>query len=113
MTDIQQASGSFAPPEITGAKAVITGKVPVAAFMNYAVRLASMTQGKGALSLKVAEYQPCHQTDAVIALKSYNKDADPAYTSSSIFCAKGQSYSVPWDEAQEHMHIKNDFEPIS
>ncbi|MBW4080694.1 translation factor GTPase family protein [Paenibacillus sp. S150] len=110
MTDIQQASGSFAPPEITGAKAVITGKVPVAAFMNYAVRLASMTQGKGALSLKVAEYQPCRQTDEVIALKNYNKDADPAYTSSSVFCAKGQSYSVPWDEARAHMHIKNGYE---
>lgn len=112
MTDIQQASGSFAPPEINGTKAVITGKVPVATFMNYAVRLASMTQGKGALSLKVAEYQPCHQTEAVIQHKNYNKNADPVYTSSSIFCAKGQAYSVPWDEAQGHMHInKHDFLP--
>ncbi|MCE3200974.1 GTP-binding protein [Paenibacillus sonchi] len=113
MTDIQQANGSFSPPEITGTKAVITGKVPVATFLNYAVRLAALTQGKGSLSLKVAEYQPCHQTESVIALKNYNKDADPAYPSSSIFCAKGQSYSVPWDEAQAHMHITNDFGPIS
>ncbi|MHA6532055.1 GTP-binding protein [Paenibacillus sp. BAC0078] len=111
MTDIQQASGSFAPPEIIGSKALITGKAPVATFMNYAVRLASMTQGKGALSLKVAEYQPCHQAEAVIRLKNYNKNADPVYTSASIFCAKGQGYSVPWDEAQAHMHIKYDLLP--
>ncbi|OKP91600.1 elongation factor G [Paenibacillus helianthi] len=113
MTDIQQASGSFAPPEMTESKAVITGKVPVGTFMNYAVRLASMTQGKGALSLKVTEYQPCHQTITVVALKNYNKDADPAYPSSSIFCSKGQAYPVPWDEAQEHMHIHNDYPPVS
>ncbi|KWX86988.1 elongation factor G [Paenibacillus riograndensis] len=112
MTDIQQANGSFSPPEITGTKAVISGKVPVATFLNYAVRLAALTQGKGALSLKVAEYQPCHQPESVIALTNDNKDADPAYPLSSIFCAKGQSYSVPWDESKAHMNITNYEFPI-
>lgn len=106
MSDIQQASGSFDPPEITGSKAIITGTVPVATFMNYGVRLASMTQGKGMLSLKVAGYQPCHQTEAVIEQRNYIKNADPAYSSTSIFCSKGQAYPVPWDEAEQHMHIK-------
>ncbi|MNC74037.1 hypothetical protein D3C75_1253270 [compost metagenome] len=74
--------------------------------MNYAVRLASMTQGKGALSLKVAGYQNCHQAEHIIQQKQYDKNADPAYSSSSIFCSKGQAYAVPWDEAERHMHIK-------
>lgn len=106
MSDIQQASGSFSPPEITESNAVITGTVPVASFMNYGVRLASMTQGKGSLSLRVAGYQPCHQTGTVIQQRNYNKNADPAYSSTSIFCAKGQAYPVPWDEAEQQMHIK-------
>lgn len=106
MSDIQQASGSFNPPEIMESKAVITGTVPVSSFMNYGVRLASMTQGKGSLSLRVAGYQPCHQTGTVIQQRNYNKNADPAYSSTSIFCAKGQAYPVPWEEAEQHMHIK-------
>ncbi|MEK5237181.1 translation factor GTPase family protein [Paenibacillus sp. FSL L8-0470] len=106
MADIQQASGSFAAPEMTDQVAVVTGTVPVDTFMNYSVRLASMTQGKGSLSLRVAGYQDCHEPETVILSKQYNKNADPAYTSISIFCAKGQAFSVPWDEAEEYMHVK-------
>lgn len=106
MADIQQASGSFATPEMADQTAVITGTVPVATFMNYSVRLASMTQGKGSLSLRVAGYQNCHQAERVIQNKQYDKNADPAYSSISIFCAKGQAFSVPWDEAEDHMHVK-------
>ncbi|CAH1191585.1 Elongation factor G [Paenibacillus auburnensis] len=106
MADIQQASGSFTAPEVTEQAAIITGTVPVATFMNYSVRLASMTQGKGSLSLRVAGYQNCHQAESVIEHKQYDKNADPAYSSISIFCSKGQAYSVPWDEAERHMHVK-------
>ncbi|WP_238654932.1 elongation factor G [Paenibacillus piscarius] len=105
MSDIQQAGGSFEPPDLTESKAVITGTAPVASFMNYGARLASMTQGKGSLSLRVSGYQPCHQAEAVIQQRGYNKNADPAYTSASIFCAKGEGYTVPWEEAARHMHI--------
>lgn len=104
MTDIQQAHGRFNPPETGAETAVITGVVPVVTFMDYAVELASMTHGKGAITLKSGGYEPCHQTETVIARKNYNKDADPAYTSSSIFCAKGQAYSVSWEEAPNKMH---------
>lgn len=104
LTDIQQAHGRFDPPETGDRTAVITGVVPVSTFMDYGVELASITHGKGAISLKFGGYEPCHQTETVISRKNYNKDADPAYTSTSIFCAKGQSYSVPWEAAKRHMH---------
>lgn len=74
--------------------------------MNYGVRLAAMTQGKGSMSLRVAGYEPCHQTGAVVEQRNYNKNADPAYSSASIFCAKGEGYAVPWGEAGQHMHIQ-------
>ncbi|AIQ52692.1 elongation factor G [Paenibacillus sp. FSL R7-0331] len=109
MSDIQQASGSFAAPEINGETAILTGTVPVATFMNYPVRLASMTQGKGALSLRAGGYQTCHQTEHIISMKQYDKNADPAYQLASIFCSKGQAYPVPWDQAAGHMHVKIEY----
>lgn len=104
ISDIGQASGKFDAPVTEGDKAVLTGTVPVATFVDYTSQLASFTQGKGVLSLTLAGYDRCHNEEEVIERIGYNKDADPEYTSSSIFCAKGQGYTVPWDEAEEKMH---------
>ncbi|WP_019637176.1 elongation factor G [Paenibacillus fonticola] len=104
ISDVQQAHGSYDAPRTEGNKAVLTGKVPVATFMDYNSQLASFTQGKGALTLTSAGYDRCHNEQEVIERIGYNKDADPEYSSSSIFCAKGQGYTVPWDEAESKMH---------
>lgn len=105
LSDIQQAHGRFEPPVTEGNKAVIAGKVPVATFMNYGSQLASFTRGRGTLQLLFGGYERCHNEKDVIEQISYNRSADPEYTSSSIFCSKGAGYSVPWDEAEEKMHI--------
>lgn len=107
LSDIQNAHGSFNPPVTAGSKAVITGKVPAATFMNYSTELASFTQGKGVLNLVFAGYNPCHNEEEVIERIGYNKDADPEYTSSSIFCSKGQAYIVTWDKAEDEMHLEH------
>ncbi|WP_078546666.1 GTP-binding protein [Litchfieldia alkalitelluris] len=104
LSDIQQAYGYFNPPVTEGDKAILTGTVPVSTFMNYSNKLATLTQGKGSISLIFSGYNQCHNEEEVIDSKSYNKQADPDYTSSSIFCSKGQGYSVPWNEAEEKMH---------
>ncbi|MFL6556896.1 MAG: GTP-binding protein [Bacillus sp. (in: firmicutes)] len=104
LTDIQNAHGSFNPPITEGNSTLLTGKVPVATFMNYGPVFASITQGKGTLNLVVGGYYPCHNPNQVMERINYNKDADAEYTSSSIFCSKGQGYSVPWDEAESKMH---------
>lgn len=105
LSDIQQASGRFGAPETIGNKTVVTGRVPVATFMNYSTAFASFTNGKGALSLQFGGYEECHNTADVIEMLGYNKDADPEYTSTSIFCAKGKGYAVPWHEAEDAMHL--------
>lgn len=104
MTDVQQAAGTFDPLEITEDYALLSGRVPVATFMNYSTQFAAYTNGKGAITLTFDGYDVCHNTEEVIERISYNKDADPEYSSSSIFCAKGKGYSVPWHEAQSMMH---------
>lgn len=108
MSDIQQAQGSFEPPEIQGETAVIAGEAPVATFMDYAEKLASFTKGRGVLTQRLSGYKPCKSVEQVLDLKQYDKNADPEYTSSSIFCSKGKAFSVPWDEAEKYM-IPNDY----
>ncbi|WP_342509973.1 translation factor GTPase family protein [Sporosarcina sp. FSL K6-2383] len=104
LSDIQQAHGSFEPPETLGDKVLVKGRVPVATFMNYSTAFASFTHGKGTLRLQFSGYDRCHNEEQVIELLGYNKNADPEYTSTSIFCAKGKGYPVPWDEAEAAMH---------
>lgn len=104
LSDIQQAYGTFEPPETVGDKVIVQGHVPVATFMNYSQVFAAITNGKGALSLQFSGYDICHNVEEVIAHLNYDKDADPLYTSSSIFCAKGKGYTVPWHEAKAAMH---------
>lgn len=104
MFDIQQAHGTFEPPVMTETTAMLVGKVPVATFMNYSAIFAAYTNGKGVLSLQFAGYDVCHNTEEIIAQKNYDKNADPLYTSSSIFCKKGKGEVIPWDEAEQAMH---------
>lgn len=104
LSDIQYASGSFEDPKTDGDKVIISGRVPVANFMSYGVELASLTQGKGSLTLSFAGYFACHNQEEVIKRIGYNKDKDATYSSSSIFCSKGQGYTVPWDQVEKELH---------
>ncbi|OIK16654.1 elongation factor G [Bacillus sp. MUM 116] len=104
LSDVQAAHGRFDSPMTELDKAILTGIVPVATFMTYSQELASFTQGKGRISLTFAGYYRCHNEKAVIERIGYDKSADPEYTSSSIFCSKGQGFTVKWDEAEGMMH---------
>lgn len=106
LSDIQRASGIFDPPQTTETQAVLTGRVPVSTFMNYSAEFASFTHGRGSIRCVFSGYDRCHNTEEVIERMGYRKEADQLYTSSSIFCAKGAGYSVPWDEAEAKMHLE-------
>lgn len=104
LTDIQTAHGNFNAPETSGNYVMVTGRVPVATFMNYSTDFASYTGGKGVLVLTLDGYGPCHNPEEVIQASGYDKSVDPEYSSSSVFCAKGKGYTVPWQEAKAAMH---------
>ena len=104
LSDIEKASGTFDPPETKGSKFVIRGRAPVSTFMNYPTELAAFTGGKGMINLVFGGYDICHNQDEVIDKIDYDKNADKEYSSSSVFCSKGESYIVPWYEAKEEMH---------
>lgn len=104
LSDITKLSGKFENPVMYENKAIIKGTGPVATFFNYNIELLSFTKGTGSIYVKFAGYQKCHNQEEVIQKRQYQKDADIEYTSSSVFCAKGTSFLVKWDEAEKYMH---------
>ncbi|KYH28346.1 Tetracycline resistance protein TetO [Clostridium thermopalmarium DSM 5974] len=104
LSDIQRLNGSFDPPETIDNKVIITGRGPVATFMNYSMEFVYFTKGKGKLNFVFDGYDKCHNEEDVIKKIGYNKDADIEYTSTSIFCSKGQSFLVSGENAAAYMH---------
>lgn len=104
LSDIQRASGVFETPKTIGDKVIIVGRGPVATLMDYPMELVAFTSGKGIIKLVYGGYDLCHNQEEVIERINYNKNADKEYSSSSIFCSKGQAYIVPWNRVEEEMH---------
>ncbi|MDI9216554.1 GTP-binding protein [Clostridium tertium] len=106
ISDIQRLNGSFDPPETKLNKVSITGRGPVATFMDYSSEILTFTKGKGSISLIFDGYDVCHNTEEAIEKIGYDKNADIEYSSSSIFCSKGQGFVVPWDKVEEYIHCE-------
>lgn len=104
LSDINKMHGEFDVPKTVGNSCFISGRGPVSEFMDYPSDIASFTKGKGKISFVFAGYDVCHNQENVIKDIGYNKNADIEYTSTSIFCSKGQAYKVPWDKAKNFMH---------
>ncbi|MFW6294968.1 MAG: GTP-binding protein [Halanaerobium sp.] len=105
MSDIEKAKGSFKTPEIKEEQALIKGKAPASTFMDYPVELRAFTGGKGIINLKFGGYDLCHNSQQIIEASNYDKNNDPEYSSSSIFCAKGKGYTLSWEEAEIKMKV--------
>lgn len=104
LSDIQRLNGSFDPPQIYYNKAIIMGRGPVATFMNYSMEFISLTKGKGKINFTFDGYDICHNEEKVIKKIGYDRNADIEYTSTSIFCSKGQGFLVSGNEAETYMH---------
>lgn len=105
MMDIQRMSGSFNPPETVGDSSVINGTAPVSTMYDYSRDVMQYTHGKGKLMCALKGYEPCHNTDEVIADIGYDCDADTDNPCDSVFCSHGAGYNVKWNEIKSHMHL--------
>jgi small GTP-binding protein domain len=104
LSDIQKMSGTFEAPQTVSGKVSINGRGPVASFMNYSAELVSFTKGKGSITMFFDGYDRCHNEVEVIERSGYDRGADPEYTSKSIFCSHGTSFTVEGSEVEQHMH---------
>ena len=104
MSDIQKMGGTFEAPVQMDKNVVIHGRGPVETFMEYSTELVSYTKGTGSISLRFDRYDICRKEDDVIQKIGYDKERDVENTSRSVFCAKGTSFTVSWNEAEKYMH---------
>lgn len=104
ISDIQKMSGSFNIKDSTNNKSIISGRGPVSEFMDYPLELISFTKGRGKINLNYDGYDECHNSEEVLENRNYDKNSDKLYTSNSIFCSKGQGYTVKGEDVKNHMH---------
>lgn len=105
MNDITQMYGNFEPPLIEEDEAVITGKVPVSAFLGYPVTLSAYSKGRGKVTCRFDGYGKCHNEEEVIEEKGYDSENDISNPTGSVFCSHGAGFTVPWNEVEKYMHL--------
>lgn len=105
LSDLPKMRAVAQPPEQLGLDVRIAGRGPVRAMMEYPMALTSLTRGNGGLSFQFDGYGPCGEAQSVIQSIAYDKGADAENTSGSVFCSKGSSFVVNWDEAETYMHL--------
>ncbi|MBQ9014721.1 MAG: TetM/TetW/TetO/TetS family tetracycline resistance ribosomal protection protein [Firmicutes bacterium] len=107
MADIQRMGGSFQTEETAGGEMIrIRGNAPVRQMRGYAAEVASYTKGYGHFSCSFSGFAPCQNEAEVIAASGYDPDRDIEHPADSVFCSHGAGRNVPWDEADEMMHVR-------
>lgn len=104
ISDIQKMNGEFDNPIINEDICIIEGRGPVVTLMDYPLEIISFSKGSGSIVFIFDGYDVCHNKIEVISNKGYDKDSDIEYTSNSIFCSKGESYTIKGKDAKEFMH---------
>lgn len=105
LTDLDRMGAHAEPPETDGETAVLTGTAPVSKLRFYHTEVAGYTKGLGRLSCRAAGYDVCLDADEVIAEMGYDPDKDTHNYADSVFCSHGAGHVVPWNEADELMHV--------
>ena len=105
MTDIQKMYGSFDSPKTEGEMCVLTGEAPVVTMRGYQREVISYTRGMGRLFCSLKGYEPCHNTEEVLAELNYNSENDLENPTGSVFCSHGAGFQVSWDKVDEYAHI--------
>lgn len=107
MTDLERLGGKITAPELQNGVAILKGQAPVACLQEYQSELTAYSKGQGSLSCIPAGYLPCHNTEEVLGRIGYDAERDLENPSSSVFCAHGAGFIVPWYQVPEYMHLES------
>ncbi len=105
MTDIISRHGTHETPDMQGDTVRLTGRGPVAAFLDYPTQVRAYTHGRGSILFQPDGYDLCHNEAEVIERSGYNCGADVQNPTGSVFCSHGAGFYVNWDEADSWMHL--------
>ena len=107
MTDIENMHGKFEQPVLEGDRAILKGSAPVAVMRGYQIAVSSYTKGRGNLFCTLKGYGICCNAEEVIAESNYQAEQDTMNPSSSVFCAHGAGFVVPWNQVKDYMHVES------
>ncbi len=106
MSDLSLMGGRFDVPEDAGESLRrLSAAVPASACAEYGRQLAVFTKGRGSLTAAFLDWEPCSDPEKVIREKGYDPCRDIWNTPDSVFCSHGAGVTVPWGEADAHMHL--------
>jgi len=105
MTDITRRCGTFEQPVLEGDRYILTGEAPVETLRDYEKEVASYTGGLGRLVCRLCGYKACHNMEEVVERIGYNPDEDTRNPDSSVFCAHGAGFLVPWYQVDDYAHV--------
>lgn len=105
MNDIRKLSGRFDPPVQQGDTVILNGIAPVASLSGYQRLVTAYTRGRGRLSCVLKGYEPCHNSEEIIAAAAYDPESDAENPTGSVFCAHGAGFIVGWDKVEEYAHL--------
>lgn len=110
MADIQKMGGTIEAGEEPGSSVaedlvVLRGRAPVRRMRGYAAEVASYTKGYGHLFCSFCGFSACQEEEALLQECGYDPDRDMDNPADSVFCSHGAGRIVPWDEADEMMHV--------
>ena len=108
MTDISNMGGEFNTDGNDGEVCTMSGCAPVANIRNYQKEVISFTKGRGRISFTFKGYEPCLNSDEVIAQIGYDSDSDVENTADSVFCSHGTSMIVKWNQVYDYMHLESE-----
>lgn len=111
MSDIQKMQGQFDAPLTAEEFSTLTGSAPAASMRGYQREVNAYTRGRGRLNCILKGYEPCHNTEEIMELMGYDPEADLENPSSSVFCAHGAGFVVPWDQVPAYAHLENEWAP--
>ncbi|MEA4900284.1 translation factor GTPase family protein [Desulfitobacterium sp.] len=107
MTDIEKMWGTCEISQTHDEMAVLVGSAPVVTMRNYQQEVVAYTKGLGRLFCSLKGYEPCHNTEEVIASIGYDSERDLENPTGSVFCAHGAGFLVPWDKVKDYMHVES------
>lgn len=111
MTDVKKMYGNFDTPVTEGDRSILTGTAPVATMRDYQRQVNAYTGGLGRFSCYVKGYEPCHNTEEVVASIGYDPEGDLSNPTGSVFCSHGAGFVVPWEQVEAYAHVENGWHP--
>ena len=106
MSDLQARFASFEIESSDTEATIICGTAAVSTIYDYPREVISYTHGNGRLFCTPNGYEPCHNSEDVVAAAGYDPEGDVDNPPHSVFCAHGAGFTVHWSEVDSHKHLE-------